>query len=134
MATPDYELFAIRHATRDAQRSEHFIGGDPADADGLFHVAGAGRRALLRYRHRLQRGNRPAAQADFPALPVETLCAFDIDPADVKDVILTHLLLRPCREFRPLSERAVSSPGARTRLRHPPLHATPRAVAFLGGR
>jgi hypothetical protein len=25
----DYELFAIRYATRDAQRSAHFIGGDP---------------------------------------------------------------------------------------------------------
>jgi hypothetical protein len=29
MADPEYELFAIRYATRDAQRSEHFIGGDP---------------------------------------------------------------------------------------------------------
>jgi hypothetical protein len=29
MAEPDYELFAIRYATRDARRSDHFIGGDP---------------------------------------------------------------------------------------------------------
>ena len=26
-----YEVFAIRYATRDAQRSSHFIGGDPHD-------------------------------------------------------------------------------------------------------
>jgi hypothetical protein len=26
---PEYELFAIRYATRDAQRRDHFIGGDP---------------------------------------------------------------------------------------------------------
>lgn len=26
MAEPEYELFAIRYATRDAHRSEHFIG------------------------------------------------------------------------------------------------------------
>jgi hypothetical protein len=26
---PEYELFAIRYATRDARRGDHFIGGDP---------------------------------------------------------------------------------------------------------
>jgi hypothetical protein len=31
MAVQEYELFAIRYATHDAQRSEHFIGGDPHD-------------------------------------------------------------------------------------------------------
>ncbi len=29
---PEYELFAIRYAMRDAMRSNHFIGGDPHDA------------------------------------------------------------------------------------------------------
>ena len=28
---PTYELYAIRYASRDASRSEHFIGGDPHD-------------------------------------------------------------------------------------------------------
>src|SRR3546814_4770162 len=28
-ALPEYQLFAIRYATRDAQRRDHFIGGDP---------------------------------------------------------------------------------------------------------
>ena len=28
---PEYELFAIRYAERDARRSDHFIGGDPHD-------------------------------------------------------------------------------------------------------
>ena len=28
---PTYELYAIRYATRDARRSDHFIGGDPHD-------------------------------------------------------------------------------------------------------
>ena len=31
MAEQEYELFAIRYATREARRSEHFIGGDPHD-------------------------------------------------------------------------------------------------------
>ena len=28
---PEYELFAIRYAEREARRSDHFIGGDPHD-------------------------------------------------------------------------------------------------------
>ena len=29
--TAEYELFALRYATRQARRPEHFIGGDPHD-------------------------------------------------------------------------------------------------------
>jgi hypothetical protein len=28
---PEYELYTIRYAERDARRSDHFIGGDPHD-------------------------------------------------------------------------------------------------------
>src|SRR5215471_4422999 len=28
---PEYELYAIRYAERDARRSDHFVGGDPHD-------------------------------------------------------------------------------------------------------
>ena len=28
---PEYEVFALRYATREAQRRDHFIGGDPHD-------------------------------------------------------------------------------------------------------
>ena len=28
---PEYKIFAIRYATRDARRADHFIGGDPHD-------------------------------------------------------------------------------------------------------
>ena len=30
-ALPEYEVFALRYATREAQRRDHFIGGDPHD-------------------------------------------------------------------------------------------------------
>ena len=32
MALPEYEVYAIKYARRDARRHEHFIGGDPHDA------------------------------------------------------------------------------------------------------
>jgi hypothetical protein len=28
---PEYKIFAIRYATREARRADHFIGGDPHD-------------------------------------------------------------------------------------------------------
>ena len=63
---PEYELFAIRYATREARRADHFIGGDPHDGpmpmDYFVWVAkGAG--ARLRHRLRLHRGDREEAQA-----------------------------------------------------------------------
>ena len=31
MPLPEYELFAIRYATREARRADHFVAGDPHD-------------------------------------------------------------------------------------------------------
>ena len=32
MSEPEYRVYALRYAMRDAKRTEHFIGGDPHDA------------------------------------------------------------------------------------------------------
>src|SRR5688572_14915901 len=32
MATPEYEVYAVKFAHRDARRADHFVGGDPHDA------------------------------------------------------------------------------------------------------
>ena len=32
MTLPNYEIYAIKYATRDAKRAAHFVGGDPHDA------------------------------------------------------------------------------------------------------
>ena len=51
MALPEYELYAIRYAMRDAQRRDHFIGGDPHDApmpmDYFVWVAKGKERAVV---------------------------------------------------------------------------------------
>ena len=51
MALPEYELYAIRYAMRDAQRRDHFIGGDPHDApmpmDYFVWVAKGEERAVV---------------------------------------------------------------------------------------
>ena len=47
----EYEVFAIRYATREARRAEHFIGGDPHDGpmpmDYFVWVARNAERAVV---------------------------------------------------------------------------------------
>ena len=33
MTLPNYEIYAIKYATRDAKRAAHFVGGDPHDGE-----------------------------------------------------------------------------------------------------
>src|ERR1700731_5045330 len=94
MTEIDYELFAIRYATRDAQRSAHFIGGDPHDGpmpmDYFVWVAKGGGRTFV-----IDTGfNADVSEKrkrTFLRCPVEGLTALGIDAATGEDVILTHL-------------------------------------------
>jgi glyoxylase-like metal-dependent hydrolase (beta-lactamase superfamily II) len=94
MTDQEYELFAIRYATRDARRSDHFIGGDPHDGpmpmDYFMWLAkGGGRTFVIDTGFNAEVAER--RKRTFLRCPVATLSAFGIDPAVVEDVILTHL-------------------------------------------
>lgn len=94
MAEPEYELLAIRYATREARRSEHFIGGDPHDGpmpmDYFMWVArGGGRTFVVDTGFNAEVSKK--RKRSFLRCPVETLGALDIDAGAVEDVILTHL-------------------------------------------
>ena len=94
MSDIDYELFAIRYATREAPRSDHFIGGDPHDGPmpmDYFVWVGQGERSGLRDRYRLHCRGLGQAQAHLPALPVDALALLGVDADTVEDVVLTHL-------------------------------------------
>lgn len=91
---PRYELFAIRYATREARRTDHFIGGDPHDApmpmDYFVWVAVGTERTFVidcgfsaEMAHKRKRG--------FLRCPVETLGLVGVDPERVEDVVVTHL-------------------------------------------
>lgn len=93
-ALPEYEVYAIRYATREAQRRDHFIGGDPHEAPMAMDyyswlAIGPDRRFVI------DCGFTPevAAQRKRTHLrnPVEALRYFDIRAEDVEDVVLTHL-------------------------------------------
>lgn len=89
-----YEVYAIRYATRDARRPEHFIGGDPHDepmamdyyiwlvrnAARTFVVDTGFNAAMAAKRHRT-----------LLRTPREGLRLLGVEAAEVRDVILTHL-------------------------------------------
>ena len=94
MTEPDYELFAIRYATRDAQRGAHFIGGDPHDGpmpmDYFVWVAkGGGRTFVIDTGFNAEVSAQ--AQTHVPALSRGALAVLGVDANAVEDVILTHL-------------------------------------------
>lgn len=91
---PEYEVFAIRYATREARRSDHFIGGDPHDGPMpmdyfVWLIRGAGRAVVVDAGFTAE----IAAQRKrtFLRCPIDALSLFGVDPAAVEHVVLTHL-------------------------------------------
>ncbi len=91
---PEYELYAIRYATREARRAEHFIGGDPHDAampmDYFVWLAIGPERTFV-----VDMGFSAEVAArrhrEYLRCPAESLRLLGVDPASVHDVIVTHL-------------------------------------------
>jgi glyoxylase-like metal-dependent hydrolase (beta-lactamase superfamily II) len=94
MTLPQYELFAIRYATRDAKRSANFLGGDPHDApmpmDYYVWVARSQEQTFV-IDTGFTRETAERRQRSYLRDPVEGLQALGVDPKQVTDVILTHL-------------------------------------------
>lgn len=89
----EYELFAIRYATREARRSANFLGGDPHDGpmtmDYFLWVARSPERTVV-----IDTGFTAETAArrkrTYLRTPVEGLATIGVDPATIKDVIVTH--------------------------------------------
>jgi glyoxylase-like metal-dependent hydrolase (beta-lactamase superfamily II) len=91
---PTYELYAIRYATRDARRAEHFLGGDPRDESmpmDYFVWAAVGAERSFVIDTGLREETARARGRTFLRCPVDSLRLIGLDPDVVTDVILTHL-------------------------------------------
>ena len=94
MTLPCYEVLALRYATRAGRRGDHFLGGDPHDDPApldyyLWVIRNQDRLVLVdtgfnedmaikRHRTLLRR-------------PAKALALAGIDPASVRDIVITHL-------------------------------------------
>lgn len=120
---PEYKIFAIRYATRDARRAEHFVGGDSHDGPMpidyfTWVIAGPVRSFLVDTGFTAESAARRRRQ--FLRCPIESLKHLGIDADSVTDVILTHLHYDHVGNFHRL-------PNAR-------FHLQERELAFATGR
>ena len=89
-----YEVFAIRYATRVGARRDHFIGGDPHDEamrmDYFVWVARNSHRTVV-----IDTGFLPEMaikrQRELLIRPSAGLALLGVNPAEVRDVVLTHM-------------------------------------------
>jgi glyoxylase-like metal-dependent hydrolase (beta-lactamase superfamily II) len=91
---PEYGLYGIRYAERDARRSEHFIGGDPHDGpmpmDYFVSAAiGAQRSFVIDTGFTAEVAVAPVRR--HLRCPAESLDLAGLDRNTVADVILTHM-------------------------------------------
>jgi glyoxylase-like metal-dependent hydrolase (beta-lactamase superfamily II) len=89
-----YEVFAIRYATREAKRTNHFIGGDPHDAPMpmdyfVWLIRNQARTIVVDTGF----GSEVAAKRGrtFLRQPKDGLALLGVDADTVKDVVITHL-------------------------------------------
>src|SRR5262249_19225296 len=91
---PQYELYAIRYATREARRADNFIGGGPphrpVPPDYYLWAAVGPERTFV-----IDSGFTSEVAAKrgrtYLRCPIEALSLVGIDSERVQDVILTHM-------------------------------------------
>jgi glyoxylase-like metal-dependent hydrolase (beta-lactamase superfamily II) len=91
---PEYELFAIRYAMREARRADHFIGGDPHDAPMpmdyfVWAIVGPDRTWVVDTG--FEQDDATARRRRLVRTVTEALATIDIDATTVTDVVITHL-------------------------------------------
>lgn len=116
--TAVYELFALKYATRQANRSEHFIGGDPHDGpmpmDYFVWLArNAERNVVIDIGFTAESGGKRGRRLERD--PIDSLALLGCDPASVEDVILTHMHYDHVGNFHKF-------PRARFHLQEPEIH------------
>ncbi len=94
LGLPEYEVFALRYAHRQANRSDHFIGGDPHDGPMpmdyfIWLIRGDGRVVVVDCGFNAETAARRGRE--LMQTPAEVLALLEIDPDVVPDLVLTHL-------------------------------------------
>jgi glyoxylase-like metal-dependent hydrolase (beta-lactamase superfamily II) len=91
---PEYEVYALRYATREGRRSNMFVGGDahdgPMPMDYYTWVA-VGRNGAFVIDTGFTAEMAKERQRTFLRCPVESLALLGLDAGDIRDVILTHM-------------------------------------------
>ena len=94
MTLPNYEIYAIKYARRDANRPVHFVGGDPHDTPMpmdyfVWLVRNAERTIVIDTG--FTKSMAEQRKREFIRTPADGLALMGVKAAEVKDVVITHL-------------------------------------------
>ena len=94
MSLPDYEVYAIRYARRDARRHEHFIGGDPHDAPMamdyfVWLIRNAERTIVVDTGFTAEVAVR--RKREYLRTPKAALALMGVKSEEVRECIITHM-------------------------------------------
>lgn len=94
MTIPNYEIYAIKYAWRDAKRANHFVGGDPHDASMpmdyfVWLVRNAERTLVIDTGFTQSMADK--RKRTFIRTPADGLKLLGVNAAEVKNVVITHL-------------------------------------------
>lgn len=95
MSEPSYEVYAVKYAELERTAAENFLGGDPHDTSPMpldyfvWVLRNAERTIVVDTGFGADVGARRGRHITHPV--EEGLAALDIRPADVRDVVITHM-------------------------------------------
>jgi len=94
MTLPNYEIYAIKYARRDALRPVHFVGGDPHNTPMpmdyfVWLLRGDGREIVIDTG--FTKAMAEQRKREFIRTPAEGLALVGCKAAEVKNVVITHL-------------------------------------------
>ena len=91
---PQYEVFALKYATREGRRPAHFVGGDPHDApmpmDYYIWVIRDGDKVVL-VDTGFDQDMAIKRHRTLLRTPEDALRLINITPESVRDIVITHL-------------------------------------------
>jgi glyoxylase-like metal-dependent hydrolase (beta-lactamase superfamily II) len=94
MTLPNYEIYAIKYARRDALRLVHFVGGDPHNTpmpmDYFVWLVRNKERTIV-IDTGFTQSMAEQRKREFIRSPADGLALVDCKAAEVKDVVITHL-------------------------------------------
>src|ERR1043166_9103209 len=89
-----YEVYAVRYARHDRPARENFLGGDPYDVNMpldyfVWAIVGAGKTYVVDMGFGVEQAKK--RKREYLRSPGEGLKALGVEPANVEDVIVTHM-------------------------------------------
>ncbi|MEY4099004.1 MAG: hypothetical protein RL300_175 [Pseudomonadota bacterium] len=115
---PQYEVYVIKYAQRSALRRDHFLLGDPHEAPmdmdyAVWVIVGKDRTVMVDLG--FSEATALRRKRDWLRCPIDSVKLLGVDPAAIRDVVITHLHYDHAGNFNRL-------PNAQFHIQEPEIH------------